>query len=344
MTNFVGLDVSQKMTAICVVDGVGLRLWRGQCPTVPERIADMVRRQAGDGARIGIETGAMTPWLVHELRNVGLDVVCLDARHARAALKMQINKTDQNDAEGLAQIVRTGWFRAVHVKSFDSHRVRALLGARTQLVGMTTRLSNHIRGVLKTFGLLPGAMRGLPFDRKVEALLVEHADVALIVQPMPVAWRQLRVQIKAFDKAIRKLVRSNTTCRLLMSVPGIGVLSALAYVSTDEDPERFARSRSVGAHLGLTPRQYQSGEVDRSGRISKCGDNLARTLLYEAAGVVLSRVKRDSGLKSWAQAIAKRSGSGKAKVALARKLSVILHSIWRSGQPFRWSEQAGAAA
>jgi transposase len=344
MTNFVGLDVSQKMTAICVVDGVGLRLWRGQCPTVPERIADMVRRQAGDGARIGIETGAMTPWLVHELRNVGLDVVCLDARHARAALKMQINKTDQNDAEGLAQIVRTGWFRAVHVKSFDSHRVRALLGARTQLVGMTTRLSNHIRGVLKTFGLLPGAMRGLPFDRKVEALLVEHADVALIVQPMPVAWRQLRVQIKAFDKAIRKLVRSNTTCRLLMSVPGIGVLSALAYVSTVEDPERFARSRSVGAHLGLTPRQYQSGEVDRSGRISKCGDNLARTLLYEAAGVVLSRVKRDSGLKSWAQAIAKRSGSGKAKVALARKLSVILHSIWRSGQPFRWSEQAGAAA
>jgi len=344
MTNFVGLDVSQKMTAICVVDGVGLRLWRGQCPTVPERIADMVRRQAGDGARIGIETGAMTPWLVHELRNVGLDVVCLDARHARAALKMQINKTDQNDAEGLAQIVRTGWFRAVHVKSFDSHRVRALLGARTQLVGMTTRLSNHIRGVLKTFGLLPGAMRGLPFDRKVEALLVEHADVALIVQPMLVAWRQLRVQIKAFDKAIRKLVRSNTTCRLLMSVPGIGVLSALAYVSTVEDPERFARSRSVGAHLGLTPRQYQSGEVDRSGRISKCGDNLARTLLYEAAGVVLSRVKRDSGLKIWAQAIAKRSGSGKAKVALARKLSVILHSIWRSGQPFRWSEQAGAAA
>ena len=146
MTNFVGLDVSQKMTAICVVDKVGRRLWRGQCPTVPEQIAAMVRRHAGDDARIGIETGAMTPWLVHELRNLGLDVVCLDARHARAALKMQINKTDQNDAEGLAQIVRTGWFRAVHVKSFDSHRVRSLLGARAQLVGMTTRLSNHIRG------------------------------------------------------------------------------------------------------------------------------------------------------------------------------------------------------
>jgi transposase len=176
---------------------------------------------------------------------------------------MQINKTDQNDAEGLAQIVRTGWYRSVHVKSFDSHRARALLGARTQLIGMTTRLSNHIRGVLKTFGLLPGAMRGLPFDRKVEALLLNRSDVALIVRPMLVAWRQLREQIAVFDKAIRVLVRSNSACRLLMSVPGIGVLSALAYVSTVEDPARFGRSRSVGAHLGLTPRQYQSGEVDR---------------------------------------------------------------------------------
>jgi len=193
------------------------------------------------------------------------------------ALKMQINKTDQNDAEGLAQIVRTGWYRSVHVKSFESHRARALLGARTQLTGMTTRLSNHIRGVLKTFGLLPGAMRGLPFDRKVEALLLDRSDVALVVRPMLVAWRQLREQIVAFDKAIRALVKSNSACRLLMSVPGIGVLSALAYVSTVEDPARFVRSRSVGAHLGLTPRQYQSGEVDRSGRISKCGDTLART-------------------------------------------------------------------
>jgi transposase len=188
---------------------------------------------------------------------------------------MQINKTDQNDAEGLAQIVRTGWYRSVHVRSFDSHRARALLGARTQLVGMTTRLSNHIRGVLKTFGLLPGAVRGLPFDRKVEALLADRSDVALNIRPMLVAWRQLREQIATFDKAISVLVKSNSACRLLMSVPGIGMLSALAYVSTVEDPARFARSRSVGAHLGLTPRQYQSGGVDRSSRISRRGHTLA---------------------------------------------------------------------
>jgi transposase len=338
MTHYVGLDVSQRLTAICVVDDSGRRLWRGQCASDPEQIKRAVQRHGGEDVRVGIETGPMTPWLVHELRSRGLAVTCLDARHARAALKMQINKTDQNDAEGLAQIMRTGWYRSVHVKSFASHRARALLGARAQLVGMATRLSNHIRGVLKTFGMLPGAMRGLPFDRRIETLLADRPDVAPIVWPMLAAWRQLRQQIAAFDKAVRVLVKSSPTCRHLLGVPGIGVLSVLAFVSMVEDPARFARSRSVGAHLGLTPKQYQSGEIDRSGRISKCGDILARTLMYEAAVVLMTRVKRASGLKDWAQAIARRSGAGKARIALARKLSVILHSIWRSGEPFRWSE------
>jgi transposase len=339
MARFVGLDVSQKLTSICVVDDTGRRFWRGQCASDPEQIARLISRYARDAAGIGIETGPMTPWLVHEFRARGLDVTCLDARHASAALKMQMNKTDQNDAEGLAQIMRTGWYRSVHVKSLDAHRARALLGARAQLVGMTTRLSNHIRGVLKTFGLLPGAMRGLPFDRRVETLLADRDDLTSIVRPMLLAWRQLREQIAAFDKEVRALAKKDPTCRRLMSVPGIGVVSVLAYVSTVEDPKRFARSRSVGAHMGLTPRQYQSGEIDRSGRISRCGDTLARTLMYEAAVVILTRVKRASNLKDWAQAIAKRSGPGKARVALARKLSVILHSIWRSGETFRWSKQ-----
>ena len=343
MTRYIGLDVSQRMTAICIVDETGHRLWRGQCRSVPSEIDKTVRQHAGNDARIGIETGSMTPWLVHELRRRSLEVVCLDARHARAALKMQINKTDQNDAEGLAQIMRTGWYRPVHVKSQEAHRARALLGARSQLVGMTTRLSNHIRGVLKTFGLLPGAVRGLPFDRRIEVLLGDRTDPELIVRPMLTAWRQLREQIAVFDKAIRAIVKQSPTCRLLMSVPGIGLLSVLAYVSTVEDPKRFARSRSVGAHLGLTPRQYQSGESDRSGRISRCGDNLARTLMYEAAVVILTRVKRASRLKDWALAIARRSGPGKARTALARKLSVILHSVWRSGEPFSWDKPVVAA-
>jgi transposase len=339
MTHHIGLDVSQKTTAICVVDDAGHRLWRGQCATDPDQIKRAVTKHGGEDFRIGLETGPMTPWLVHELRDRGLDVTCLDARHARAALQMQINKTDQNDAEGLAQIMRTGWYRSVHVKSFDAHRARGLLGARAQLVGMTTRLSNHIRGILKIFGILPGPRRGLPFDRRVEALLTDRTDLAPIVQPMLAAWRQLRDHISTFDKAVRALVKSNPICRHLMGVPGIGVLSVLAFVSTVEDPARFAHSRSVGAHLGLTPRQYQSGEMDRAGKVSKCGDALARTLMYEAAVVLMTRVKRASGLKDWADAIARRSGAGKARIALARKLSVILHSMWRSGKPFHWSSQ-----
>ena len=343
MPHYVGLDVSQKTTAICVVDEQGQRLWRGECTTDPGAIAARVFKHAGVDAKMGIETGSMTPWLVHGLRVTGLDVLCLDARQVKVALQMRLNKTDENDAEGLAQIMRTGWFRAVHVKSLDAHRARALLGARAQLVGMTTQLSNMIRGVLKTFGLLPGTGRGLRFDRKVEALLEGAPEIAVIVRPLLATWRQLREQIAVFDKAVQQRVRADPICRLLMTVPGIGALSSLMYVSTIEDPGRFSRSRAVGAHLGLTPRRYQSGETDRSGHISRCGDGLARTLMYEAAVVILHRVKRSLQLKDWAEAIERRAGSGKARVALARKLSVILHSVWRSGEPFRWAPRPEAA-
>lgn len=343
MTHFVGLDVSQRATAICVVDDAGRRVWRGMCPTSPEAIERTIRESAGEGACLGLETGPLTPWLVHALRGRGLEVVCLDARHARAALRLRINKTDQNDAEGLAQVLRSGWYRPVHVKSFDAHRARSLLGGRAQLKGMTTRLSNMIRGVLKTFGLGLGELCGLRFDRRVEGLIESAPEIALIVRPLLTSWRQLREQIAVLDKAVLRQVRADPTCRLLMSVPGVGALTSLAYVSTIEDPARFSRSRAVGAHLGLTPRQYQSGEVDHRGRISRCGDALVRTLLYEAAVTLLCRVKRGSVLRDWALAVARRAGSAKARVALARKLSVLLHAIWRTGQPFRWSASEPAA-
>ena len=250
MSLFVGLDVSQKTTSVCVVDKDGRRRWRGQCQSSPVELARIIERRAGNDACIGIETGAMTPWLFHELRSRNLNVICIDARHAKAALQMQLNKTDQNDAEGLAQIMRTGWYRTVHVKSFDTHRIKALLGARLQLVGMATKMSNHIRGILKTFGMLPGAVRGKPFARKVETLVADHPDIALIVQPMLTVWMDLRKQITAFDKAVQAIAKDSPTCRLLMSVPGIGPVTVLAYVSAIEDPKRFSKSRSVAAHLG----------------------------------------------------------------------------------------------
>src|SRR5215469_3411433 len=234
MPHYVGLDVSQKTTAICVVDEQGRRLWQGVCATDPGAISARVLRHAGVDVKVGVETGSMTPWLVHGMRSTGLDVECLDARQVKAALQMRLNKTDENDAEGLAQVMRTGWYRAVHVKSFDAHRARALLGARAQLVGMRTQLSNMIRGVLKTFGLLPGAGRGLRFDRTVEALLDGAPELEQIVRPLLATWRQLREQIAVFDKAVRQQVRADSVCRLLMTVPGIGALSSLAYVTTVE--------------------------------------------------------------------------------------------------------------
>jgi transposase len=297
-----------------------------------------------DVSQMETTTGPLMPWLVHGLRRNGLEVICLDARHAKAALAMQLNKTDRNDAEGLAQIVRTGWYRSVHVKSFEAHRLRALLGARRQLVGMTTQLSNHIRGILKVFGLVVGPAHGRTFSERVETLVADQPAVAGIVRPMVQVWRELKDQIARFDKAVRQEVRQRAECRLLMSVPGIGALSVLAYVSAIEHPERFRQSRNVGAHLGLTPRRYQSGEVDRSGRISKCGDELVRSYLFEAAGVLLTRVQRWSPLKAWAVRLVQRSGFNKARVALARKLAVILHTIWRTGEPFRWTNLEAAAA
>ena len=340
MSIFVGLDVSQKTTSVCIVDSEGQRRWRGQCRSIPSELARTIKRRAGHDACVGIETGSMTPWLVHELRALNLNVICIDARHSKAVLQMQLNKTDQNDAEGLAQIMRTGWYRTVHVKSFGTHRIKALLGARLQLVGMATKMSNHIRGVLKTFGMLPGAVRGKPFAEKVEALIADNPDIALIVRPMLIVWLDLRKQIASFDQAVKAITKKSPTCRLLMSVPGIGPITVLAYVSAIEDPKRFKCSRSVGAHLGLTPRQYQSGEIDRSGRISKCGDTLARVCLYEAATVIMTRLKRPTPLKSWAEKLVKRSGARKARVALARKLAVILHRIWVNGELFRWDAQS----
>ena len=340
---FVGLDVSQRSTSVCILDGQGNRVWRGKCATNPAMIEEVIRLRAGGPVRIGLETGPLTPWLVHELRGRGLEVVCLDARQARAALALRPNKTDANDAEGLAQILRLGWHRSVSVKSYEAHRLRAMLGARMQLVNMVTELSNHVRGVLKVFGLVVEGARGGAFADRVEALVADRPEVAAVVRPMLEAWRGLRRQVAAYDVALRAEAKERHETRLLMSVPGVGAITALAFASAVEDPARFGSSRSVGAHFGLTPRRHQSGEIDRIGAISRWGDGLMRTYLFEAATVLLRRVKRWSPLKAWAVRLAQRAGATKARVALARKLAVVLHAIWRSGAPFRWTAEPRAA-
>jgi transposase len=229
----------------------------------------------------------MSNWLTLSLRRKGLPVVCLDARHAKAALSLQVNKTDANDAYGLAQVVRTGWFREIAIKSMDAQTLRLLLTARAKLVSQRQAIANNIRGLLKTFGhVIRRGSKG-PFAIRVREAIEGNAALSAIVEPLLMAWQALRDQAGVYDREITMKAKSDAAARRLMSVPGVGVVVALAYKAVIDDPARFKRSTSVGAYIGLTPRHYQSGEVDRAGHISKCGDSLLRSYLFEAANVLL---------------------------------------------------------
>ena len=345
MRQYAGLDVSLETTSICVVDEEGRIAAERKVATCPDAIADELRRCAPALVRAGIETGPLAVWLWGELKRRELPILCLDARHANAALKMMPNKTDRADAIGLAQIVRTGWFRQAYVKSIESHTIRALLAARKQLVGMRCRLENEIRGTLRTFGVRFGKHQG-GFGRRAEELLAgELANlpaIRFVVEALLRARATLVVQIRAFDGRLRALVRHHGVCRRFTTVPGIGTITALAVYAAVDEPARFRRSATLGPYLGRTPRRYASGETSRSGRISKRGDGLTRTHLFEAANALLTRGAKPSGLKAWGLRLAKKAGFRKAKTAVARKLAVILHAMWKNGTEFRWQE-AGAA-
>jgi len=251
-------------------------------------------------------------------------------------LSLQINKTDANDAFGLAQVVRTGWYREVAVKSMDAHTLRMLLLARSRLVGQRQTIANTIRGLLKTFGLVIARGSGGLFAVRVREQMNGNPVVTAIIEPLLIVWQALREQVAVLDKQIMARAKADPVTRRLMTIPGVGVIVALTYTAVIDDPARFRRSATVGAYLGLTPRRYQSGEVDHGGRISKCGDGFLRSYLFEAATVLLQRQTRASALKAWGLALAKRIGMRRAKVAVARKLAVVMHRIWVDGSEFRW--------
>ena len=334
MSYYVGL--------MCLDEGDGdLRDRRGgragvvwQTRTDPESIAAALAKRAAGATKVGIETGPFTVWLWHALSARGVPMVCLHARHAAAALTLQMNKTDRNDAYGLAKLVRSGWYRPVVVRSLDTHKLRALLITRDYLVGMSMALINKIRGLAKTFGFLVGPGKGRTFDRQVRAQLPDDPVLTVLFDGLLTLLGTLRDRCDAIAAQLARVARHDRVCRLLMTMPGVGPLTAMSFMTTIEDPRRFQRSQDVGATLGLTPRRYQSGEVDINGRISKCGDRLTRKLLFEAANAMLSRTSRPLALKDWGTAIAQRSGFWKARVALARKLSVILHRMWMEERPF----------
>ena len=290
MEYYVGLDVSLKETSICVVDGDGKIVCEGTVNSEPAAIAEFIESKAKAALRIGLETGPTATWLWHELRALGLAVICIDARHAKAALSMQINKSDRNDAYGLARIMRTGWYKEVQVKPLGCHEVRAVLNSRALLVKIKRDLGNQIRGLLKNLGLIIGKAQGKVFSHRVEELVGGHPLLQQAVRPLLAVREKVSREIGDLDRKLLALVRDDVQSRRLMTVPGVGPITALAFRAAIGEPARFKRSRSVGAYFGLTPRRYASGEMDWSGRISKCGDALVRTYLFEAAGVLLTRV------------------------------------------------------
>ena len=341
MEEYIGLDVSMKETAVSIRRN-GKRIWRGRCASDPAVIANLLRKHAPSAKRVIFETGPLSVWFYHALCAEGLPAICIDARHAKAALDMAANKTDANDADGLAHLAEVGFYREVRVKGFDSMLTRTLVSARTRLVRITTELSNQIRGLMKTFGLVVPAGKGSKFEQHVRALLVDQKDLAAIVLPVLEAWRSMRLRAAELGRQLIADARKSEACQLLMSIPGVGTVTATCFTTAIEDPNNFKKSRSVGAWLGLTTRRYQSGQVDYDGHISRRGDRHVRSLLYEAATVILTRSSAESGLRSWGLALKERLGFKRAAVAVARKLAVTMHAMLRSGEMF--DRTAGATA
>jgi transposase len=343
MDHFAGLDVSVKETSVCIVDDTGRIVREAKVASEPEALLQVLSNLSYSFKRIGLEAGPLSQWLFSGLAEAGLPVVCVETRHMRAVLQAQINKTDRNDARGIAQMMRAGLYRPVHVKTLRSQKLRMLLTHRKLLQSKAIAIDNDLRGTLRNFGLKVGVVGTARFEARIRELLEDSPDLAELVEPLLIVRRTLREQIGVLHRRLLAVVRKDDVCRRLMTVPGVGPVVALTYRATVDVPARFRNSRAVGAVFGLTPARHQSGEIDRSGAISRCGDEMMRAMLYEAAQILLVRTSKWSWLKAWAMKIARHRGVKKAIVALARRLAVIMHRIWVDGTEFRWSREATAA-
>ena len=320
MEHYVGLDVSLKLTSICIVDRTGKVEREGVVTSAPEAIATFIKLHAPHVVRIGLETGATSTWLWTELNKIGLPVICIDARHAKAVLKMQINKSDRNDAAGIARIMQCGWYKEVCVKDLDSHATKALLVSRALLVKIKRDIENQIRGLLKNLGLVIGRAKMNMFAVRAAQLAEDRSELFAAVDPLLKARGAVEQQILDLDRKVLRLARNNAQVRRFMTAPGIGPVTALCFLATIDDPTRFKRSRSVGAYAGLTTRRYASGEIDWTGRISKCGDKMLRSYLYEAANVLLTRVANGQHSKRGAFGLRNEAGYAKPRLQLPENL------------------------
>ncbi len=336
---YAGLDVGLRSTFICVVDSLGQRLLECEVASDAEVIAEALGKRKVDYALVGLETGQLSIHLTKALKQRGLPAICMDARQVAAALSTKINKTDRNDAVGIAHLLRCGLYREVHVKSDDACDKRILLASRRQLMNQAGALEASIRGLMKIHGVVLGPARRLAFIPRVReemSKLGSHAQLGM--EALVSSLEQLRHAIRSLDAAVKQQAKEDARSRLLMSMPGVGPLTSSHFVAVMDDAQRFTTSRSVGAYLGLTPRQYSSGETMRQGRISRAGPAECRAMLYEAAHCLLHFYKKPSHLKAWGMKLAKKKGMQRAIVAVARRMAVIMHRMLVTGQPYNDSK------
>jgi transposase len=343
MDHYAGIDVSLERSSVCVVDATGRIIREAKVASEPEALVDFFRRLGLSLTRVGLEAGPLSQWLHAGLTEAGLEAVLLETRHVKAALSAMIVKTDRKDARGIAQLLRMGWYRPVHRKSPPAQETRALLVGRKLLQSKLRDVELSIRGILRGFGLKVGEVSKGRFAARIKELVAGHEMLEAVIGAMLQARDGLRTEFMRLHRRMLAIVRGDAVCRRLMTVPGVGALVAVTFETAVDDPGRFRTAKAVGAHFGLTPKRYQSGETDVTGGISKAGDAMVRTALYEAANVMLTRAGKFSTLKRWGLEVAKRRGMRRAKVALARKLATVLHRLWIDGSEFRFGQEAAAA-
>jgi transposase len=326
---YAGLDVSDKSTAVCVIDAAGVVVSEASVETEPVAIARALKPYRRVLSRVAHESGAKAPWLQKELVRRRFPIVCLDARAASGVLAAQRNKTDKNDARALAQLVRTGWYSPAHTKSDESFRMRLLLTHRRQLMRKAQAIDLCLRGSLKVFGGYIEKKERVKLPAKKRDAMIEGLGDAMVR-----ARNAITKEVKKLDVQVQTCAKRDPVCRRFMAIPGVGPITALTYRAAVDDPRRFSNSRNVAAHFGLTPRRYQSGETDIRGRISKRGDRSVRTALYEAAMVMLTVSKSPCALRQWGLRLRKEKGVRIAAVAVARKLAVVMHRMWITNRDF----------
>jgi transposase len=340
MNHYAGIDVSLECSSVCVVDAGGKIVREGKVASEPAALIGWFGSQELGMTRVGLEAGPLSQWLFAAMREAGLAVELLETRHVRNAFKTMPVKTDRKDARGIAELMRMGWFRPVHCKSMGAQETRVMLTARKLVQSKLHDVEMSLRGILRGFGLKVGKTTRTGFAGRINELVAGHPSLQVVAEALLRVRAVLLKEFNGFEKRVRTMARHDARAELLMSAPGVGAIVSLTFASAIDDPGRFRSSKRVGAHFGLTPKKYQSGETDITGRISKTGDSGVRTALYEAAHIILTRPVKGSALKRWAARLAKRAGMQKAKVALARKLAVIMHRMLVDGTTFDFAAAA----